>query len=120
MELCTSRVSSCCCCDVAKGETTCVIEIRSLTVSLLSFLSTAVSIPQKTAVIAMGGITLLVLIYLLSGIFWWTLFSSGVLVAIHSFLRDASMHKDMDDVMIMEGDFQVGEESSFLDNTSRV
>lgn len=68
----------------------------------------------------MGGITVFVLIYLLSGIFWWTLFSSGFLVAIHSFLRDASMHKDMDDVMTMEGDFHVGEESSFLDNTSRV
>jgi ABC-type polysaccharide/polyol phosphate export permease len=68
----------------------------------------------------MGGITVFALIYLLKGIFWWTLFSSGLLVSVHAFLRDASMHKDMDDAMTMEGDFTVGEESSFLDNTSRV
>lgn len=74
------------------------------------------AIPQKTAVYIMAGVTVLVLYWLLKGIFWWTLFSSGLLVAIHAFLRDASMHKDMDDVMTMQGDFTVGEESSFLDN----
>lgn len=62
----------------------------------------------------MGGISVFVLMYLLSNIFWWTLFSSGFLVSIHAFLRDASMHKDMDDVVAMEGDLHLGEESAFL------
>ena len=75
---------------------------------------TAIAIPQKTAVLAMAGVSLFALMYLLSNIFWWTMFSSGFLVAIHAFLRDASMHKDLDDAMAMEGDFNPGEESSFL------
>jgi hypothetical protein len=75
---------------------------------------TGVSIPQKTAVIGMGGISFFALMYLLSGVFWWALFSSGILVSVHAFLRDASMHKDMDDQMAMEGDLHIGEESSFL------
>jgi len=77
---------------------------------------TGINIPQKTAVIAMGAISIFVLIYLLSNIFWWTLFSSGFLIAIHAFLRDASMHKDLDDAMAMEGDLNFSEETSFLDN----
>lgn len=54
------------------------------------------------------------LIYVLSNIFWWTLFSSGLLVAVHAFLRDASMHKDLDDAVAMEGDLNLGEDAAFL------
>jgi hypothetical protein len=56
------------------------------------------NIPQKTATIGMAIFSGSVLIYLLSGIFWWTLLSSGFLVAVHALLRDASMHKVLDDV----------------------
>lgn len=62
----------------------------------------------------MGGLSVFILMYLLSSIFWWTIFSSGFLIAVHAVLRDASMHKDLDDAMAMEGDFHLGEESSFL------
>jgi hypothetical protein len=81
-----------------------------------------VQIPQQTALVAMGGVSVLVLFYLLSGIFWWTLFSSGFLIALHALFRDASMHKDMDDVVKMEGDlhFSAGEDSAFLNSHSRV
>ena len=68
----------------------------------------------------MSAISVFILMYLVSSIFWWTLFSSGILIAIHAFFRDASMHKDMDDAVAMEGDFSISEGSSFLDNTSRV
>jgi hypothetical protein len=64
----------------------------------------------------MAGISAFVLLYLLSSIFWWTLFSSGFLVAVHAFLRDASMHKDMDDAVDMAGDLHLGEDASFLNN----
>ena len=70
-------------------------------------INASISIPQKTAVLIMGGITVIALIYILKGIFWWTLFWSGLLIAIHAFLRDASMHKDMDDAVAMEGDFTI-------------
>lgn len=76
----------------------------------------AISIPQKTAVIGMGAVSVMVLIYLLSSVFWWTLFTSGFFVMLHAFLRDASMHKDMDDVMAMEGDLNIGEDTSFLNS----
>ena len=66
-----------------------------------------ISIPQKTAVLVMGGITAFALIYILKGIFWWTLFWSGLLITVHALLRDASMHKDMDDAVAMEGDFTI-------------
>ena len=62
----------------------------------------------------MGAASVFILMWLLSSIFWWTIFSSGLLIAVHAFLRDASMHKDMDDAMVMEGDLNLGEESSFL------
>lgn len=76
---------------------------------------TAIQIPQKTATLVMAGISVLVLFYLLSNIFWWTLFSSGFICGAHSLFRDASMHKDMDDaVMTMEGDFHIGEDATFL------
>ena len=79
--------------------------------------STGIQIPQKTATIGMGIISIFVLFWLLSGIFWWTLASSGFLVAVHAFLRDASMHKDLEDAVAMEGDMNFGgEDSSFLNN----
>jgi hypothetical protein len=37
---------------------------------------------------------LFALLYLRSGIFWWTLFSSGFLVAVHAGLRDVSMYQE--------------------------
>jgi hypothetical protein len=71
-----------------------------------------VTISQTHASLAMGVVSLFVLLYLLSGIFWWTLFSSGFLVAVHAGLRDASMHQDGDDKVDMVG--EVGEDSAFL------
>ena len=70
------------------------------------------TISQSHATIGMGVVSLFVLLYLLSGIFWWTLFSSGFLVAVHAGLRDASMHQDGDDKVDMVG--EVGEDSAFL------
>jgi PRA1 family protein len=71
-----------------------------------------IGIPQKTAVVIMACVTVAVLVYLLRSIFWWTLFWSGLIIAVHAFLRDASMHKDMDDAVAMEGDFHIGEDAS--------
>ena len=83
-----------------------------------SFLSNAgLYIPQKIAVAGMGILSIFVLLYLLSGIFWWTLFSSGFLVCVHAFLRDASLHKDMEDVVAMEGDLNLSEDAAFLNNS---
>jgi hypothetical protein len=75
-----------------------------------------VGIPQTTATIAMAIVSVFVLMYLLSGIFWWALMSSGFLVAVHAFLRDASMHKDLDDAVHMDGDLNLGEDASFLNS----
>jgi hypothetical protein len=71
-----------------------------------------ITISQTHATIGMGVVSLFVLMYLLSGIFWWTLSSSGFLVAVHAGLRDASMHQDGDDKVDMVG--EVGEDSAFL------
>jgi hypothetical protein len=60
----------------------------------------------------MAVISAIVLIYLLSGIFWWTLLSSGFLVALHAFLRDASIHKVLDDAADLEEPLQPLQESS--------
>ena len=65
----------------------------------------------------MAIISVFALLWLLSGIFWWTLASSGFLIAVHAFLRDASMHKDMEDAVAMEGDLP--EDAAFL-NTPQV
>ena len=82
--------------------------------------STDIVIPQQTATIFMGVISVFVLLYLLSGIFWWTLFTSGFFVAVHLFLRDASMHKDMEDVAAMEGDLTIGGEDAAFLNVANV
>lgn len=67
----------------------------------------------------MAILSVFVLLWLLSGIFWWTLASSGFLCLLHAFLRDASMHKDLEDAVAMEGDLNFGgEDASFLNNNT--
>ena len=65
----------------------------------------------------MGVVSVIVLIWLLAHIFWWTLSTSGFLTGVHGLLRDASMHKDEEDKVQMQGDLSLGEEeSSFLND----
>ena len=44
--------------------------------------------------------------------------TSGVICGIHCLLRDASMHKDESDRVVMQGDLTLDEESSFLNNST--
>lgn len=69
---------------------------------------------QRQVYSIMLFVSLLIFIYLLSNIFWWTLGSSGFLVGIHSFLRDASIHKDEGDKIKMTGDMIDSEDTIFL------
>eukprot|EP00567_Pseudictyota_dubia_P018140 CAMPEP_0197439204 /NCGR_PEP_ID=MMETSP1175-20131217/6004_1 /TAXON_ID=1003142 /ORGANISM="Triceratium dubium, Strain CCMP147" /LENGTH=236 /DNA_ID=CAMNT_0042969075 /DNA_START=95 /DNA_END=805 /DNA_ORIENTATION=+ len=71
-----------------------------------------IKISQKNATIGMSAVSVVVLFYLLSHIFWWTLFTSGFFAGAHGVLRDASMHKDEEDKVEMMGD--LGEDASFL------
>lgn len=64
----------------------------------------------------MGAFTALALIWLLSHIFWWTLCTSGFLCGVHMLLRDASMHKDEEDKVEMQGDLSISEEATFLND----
>jgi len=65
----------------------------------------------------MGALSVLVLIWLLSHIFWMTLATSGFLCGVHLLLRDASMHKDEEDKVVMQGDLSLDEEeATFLNN----
>ncbi|KAL3796420.1 hypothetical protein HJC23_004217 [Cyclotella cryptica] len=73
-----------------------------------------ITITQKQASIGMGAFTALALIWLLAHIFWWTLSTSGFLTGMHMLLRDASMHKDEEDKVEMQGDLSLNEEASFL------
>ena len=66
----------------------------------------------------MGGLSVLVLIWLLSHIFWMTLATSGFLCGVHGLLRDASMHKDEEDKVVMQGDLSLDEEATFLNTPS--
>lgn len=80
---------------------------------------TAIDIQQKHAAIAMSIISVLVLFYLLQQVFWWTLFSSGFLILAHALFRDASLHKDSEDQVDMQGDLTLppvgsGEDDAFL------
>jgi len=78
-----------------------------------------VSISQKNATVGMSVLSAFILFYLLRHIFWWTIGSSGCLVGAHSFMRDASMHKDAEDKIEMTGDIGIGgaeEEASFLNS----
>ncbi|KAL3902888.1 MAG: hypothetical protein SGILL_010656, partial [Bacillariaceae sp.] len=78
------------------------------------------AISQTHATIVMGIISAFVLIYLLSGVFWWTLFSSGFMTVVHAGLRDASMHQDEEDQVTMVGDvagssgIHASEQAAFL------
>uniref|UniRef100_A0A7S1UXJ1 PRA1 family protein n=1 Tax=Grammatophora oceanica TaxID=210454 RepID=A0A7S1UXJ1_9STRA len=72
------------------------------------------TITQKQATIGMGIISAFVLMYLLSHIFWWTIFSGGFLISIHAGLRDASMHQDSNDRVEMSGDLSLEENAAFL------
>ena len=63
----------------------------------------------------MGGVSVIVLIWLLSHIFWMALATSAFLCGVHCLLRDASMHKDEEDKVVMQGDLALGdEEATFL------
>ena len=75
---------------------------------------TGISISQKNATVAMSVFSVFALIWLLSGIFWWALFSSGFIVAVHASLRDASMHQDDEDQVDMMGEVAAGEQAAFL------
>jgi hypothetical protein len=77
------------------------------------------NISQNQATIGLMGVSALVLFYLLSGIFWWAVFSSGFLVLIHAGLRDASMHQDGDDHVDMVGEVP-GETAAFLGDHNAV
>lgn len=77
-----------------------------------------VTISQKQATIGMGLFSIIALLWLLSHIFWMALGTSGFLCGIHCLLRDASMHKDESDRVVMQGDLTLDEESSFLNSSS--
>lgn len=81
----------------------------------------AINIPQKHATIAMSLVSFFFLFYLLQKVFWWTLFSSGFLILGHSVARDASLHKDAEDKVDMQGDLTLtavipGEDAAFLNS----
>lgn len=69
-------------------------------------------ISQKNATIAMSVVSIVVLFWLLSGIFWWTIFTSGFIVLAHATTRDASLHKDAEDRVEMAGDLTLGPSNS--------
>lgn len=79
-----------------------------------------ITITQKQASIGMSGISVLVLIWLLSHIFWMALATSGFLCGVHILLRDASMHKDEEDKVVMQGDLSLDEEATFLNTPSEL
>lgn len=70
-------------------------------------------ISQKQASIVMGALSVVVLFYVLSHVFWWTLATSGFFVGVHAVLRDASMHKDEEDKVQMSGEV-IEEDEAFL------
>jgi len=76
------------------------------------------AVSQTQATIVMGIISAFVMIWILSGVFWWTLFSSGLLTMTHASFRDASMHQDGEDQVTMVGEVEhsspAGEQASFL------
>jgi len=73
------------------------------------------SVSQTQATVAMGVISAFTLIWILSGVFWWALGSSGFLTVLHAALRDASMHQDGEDQVTMVGEVTTaGEQSAFL------
>ena len=87
-----------------------------------------VTVTQKQASIAMTIVSAFILMRVLSHIFWWTIGSSGIIVGVHAFMRDASMHKDAEDKIEMTGDISgmsgaavaAEEEASFLNSQDNV
>mmetsp|Transcript_14364 Transcript_14364/g.17460 ORF Transcript_14364/g.17460 Transcript_14364/m.17460 type:complete len:243 (-) Transcript_14364:275-1003(-) len=75
-----------------------------------------ITVSQKQATVAMSVFSGLILLKLLSSVFWWTVGSSGCIVGAHALFRDASMHKDEEDRIEMTGDIGLGgaEEDAFL------
>lgn len=71
-----------------------------------------VNISQKQATIAMSGLSVLVLMWILSNVFWWTMAASIVFMGSHALFRDSSMLRDEEDKVDMTGD--LGEDASFL------
>ncbi|KAL7548943.1 hypothetical protein ACHAWF_012207, partial [Thalassiosira exigua] len=71
-----------------------------------------ITVTQKQASIGMGGVSVIVLIWLLSHMFWMSLLTSGFLCGVHGLLRDASMHKDEEDKVVMQGDLNLDEEEA--------
>mmetsp|Transcript_56039 Transcript_56039/g.135644 ORF Transcript_56039/g.135644 Transcript_56039/m.135644 type:complete len:235 (+) Transcript_56039:178-882(+) len=78
-----------------------------------------ISVSQTNATIVMGAFTVFVLIWLLSGVFWWTIFSAGFLIVVHAGLRDASMHQDQEDQVAMMGEVAGQEQAAFLGNQAQ-
>lgn len=78
----------------------------------------AFAVSQKQATVVMGVISCFVMIWILSGVFWWALFSSGLLTITHATFRDASMHQDGEDQVVMVGEVAPsssdGEQAAFL------
>jgi len=76
------------------------------------------AVSQTQATIVMGIVSAFVMIWILSGVFWWTLFSSGFLTITHASFRDASMHQDGEDQVTMVGEVEptspTGEQAAFL------
>ncbi len=93
-------------------------ECLVFTYSFLPFIGFSIS--AKQASLFMAVISVVVLMYLLSHVFWWTLFSSGFLISLHLLLRDASMHKDEEDKIDMTGDLDLdtSEDAAFLNPAS--
>jgi len=79
-----------------------------------------ITLTQKQASLGMTVISALVLFWLLKNIFWWTLGSSSLIVASHLLFRDASMHKDEEDKVLMTGDIALNSEDSFLNPVEKV
>mmetsp|Transcript_14975 Transcript_14975/g.22109 ORF Transcript_14975/g.22109 Transcript_14975/m.22109 type:complete len:231 (-) Transcript_14975:109-801(-) len=71
-----------------------------------------ITIPQQPILAALAIATFFAMSYILSSIFWWTLFSSAFCAGGHAILRDATMHRDEEDKVDMTGD--LGEDSAFL------
>merc|ERR1712238_424529 len=91
--------------------------LNYMVITAILFLLTVLINPMTIIAIGMLG---LVLIKILSGIFWWTLAASGVLTGAHGLLRDASMHKDEEDKVKMTGDVSGEESAAFLSSASNV
>ena len=73
-----------------------------------------ITISAKQATVVMTAISILVMVWVLTGIFWLTAGSGGFLIGTHAFLRDASMHQDQEDAVEMSGDLTLEEDAAFL------